>query len=304
MQTDKDLFELIKETYPLHPRKEFVSSLSLMLKQTARKSTIKRRIKLFSATSTIMALCAITLSWLFFYSGKDEILNLYALQNKNPSSTSTVSSQDPLVYIYQTHNLESFFADSKTNDSIEAFHETKNITLVGERLSQSLKKRGIHSIHDETNIAQMLKSKSLSFSESYKVSRKPLEDALMNNKTIKMVFDVHRDSRKRSDTTINLDGIDYPRLAFIVSRSSIHYDENVKFAKLLHNKMEETYPGLSRGVMVKDNPPKQNTYNQDLFGNSVLLEIGGPENTLDEEYRTADALSEIIEEILSDQVKP
>jgi len=32
-----------------------------------------------------------------------------------------------------------------------------------------------------------------------------------------------------------------------------------------------------------------------------LLEIGGPENTLEEEYRTVDALSEIIKKILSDK---
>ncbi|MEH7014327.1 stage II sporulation protein P, partial [Neobacillus niacini] len=45
---------------------------------------------------------------------------------------------------------------------------------------------------------------------------------------------------------------------------------------------------LSRGVFVKDNPPNQNNYNQDLFGESVLLEIGGPENTLDEEMDSHD----------------
>lgn len=109
-----------------------------------------------------------------------------------------------------------------------------------------------------------------------------------------MVFDIHRDSRKRSDTTIKLNGKDYPRIAIIISRSIKYYEESLKFAECLHNKIEEKYPSLSRGVMVKDNPPKQNTYNQDLIGHSVLLDIGGPENTLDEEYRTADALAEII----------
>jgi stage II sporulation protein P len=118
-----------------------------------------------------------------------------------------------------------------------------------------------------------------------------------------MVFDIHRDSKKRSDTTINLNGKDYPTIAFIVSRSSINYEENFKFAELLHNKIEEKFPRLSRGVFVKDNPPKQNTYNQDIFGNSVLLEIGGVENTLQEEFRAADVLAEIIKEILSDMTK-
>lgn len=76
--------------------------------------------------------------------------------------------------------------------------------------------------------------------------------------------------------------------------------ENFKFAELLHNKIEEKYTHLSREVFVKDNPPNQNTYNQDPFDNSVLLETGGPENTLNEEYRIVDVLSEIIKETLSD----
>ncbi|NHC41528.1 stage II sporulation protein P [Bacillus sp. MM2020_1] len=301
MQTDKDLFDLIKKAYPLNPREVFVSSTSNKLKQTARKLTLKRRIKQFSIASTCIAICAITLSWLIFDGGKEVIFNnLNTHQEGKSASSATVSNQNPLVYIYQTHNLESFFTESKTNDANEAFHETKNISLVGERLSQSLKNRGINSIYDNTNIMEILKEKSLPFSESYKVSREPLEEALANNKSIKMVFDIHRDSRKRSETTINLDGKDYPRIAFIVSRSSVNYEVNLKFAELLHNYIEEKYPHLSRGVFVKDNPPNQNTYNQDLFGNSVLLEIGGPENTLDEEYRTVDVLSKIIKEILSD----
>ncbi|MBY0121562.1 stage II sporulation protein P [Bacillus sp. S/N-304-OC-R1] len=81
-------------------------------------------------------------------------------------------------------------------------------------------------------------------------------------------------------------------------KSSINYEENYRFAELLHNKIEEEYPGLSRGVLVKNNEYKQNTYNQELFGSSVLLEIGGFENTLQEEYRTADVLAEIIQDIL------
>ncbi|MEO2075961.1 MAG: stage II sporulation protein P [Bacillus sp. (in: firmicutes)] len=301
MQTDKDLFDLIKETYPLNPREDFVLETSNKLRQKARKLTRKRRVKQFSFASTGIAICLIAISWFFFYGGKDILTtNLYS-SFRDENSSSSVKEQEPLVYIYQSHNLESFFTEVKTDDASQAFHDTKNITLVGERLSQSLLKRGINSIQDKTNIMAILKEKSLSFSKTYTVSREPLKAALENNKSIKMVFDIHRDSRKKSETTIKLNGKDYPRMAFIVSRSSVNYEENFKFAELLHNKVEEKYPHLSRGVFVKDNPPKQNTYNQDLFGNSVLLEIGGPENTLDEEYRTVDVFSEIIKEILSDK---
>jgi len=296
MQTDKDLFDLIKESFPLDPREDFVSETSKKLRQIARKQKRKRRMIQFSFASTSFIICALAISWFFFYGGKDTISNnLYSLGEVN--SPSSINSQDPLVYIYQTHNKESFATESKTNEPSEAFHENKNISLVGERLSESLKKKNINSIHDKTNIMGILKERGLSFTKSYEVSRNVINTALEKNKSIKMVFDIHRGAEKRSDTTINLNGKDYPTVAFIVSRSSSNFEENFKNAELLHNKLELKYPGLSKGVIVKNNP-NQNTYNQDLLDNSVLLEIGGFENTLEEEYRTADILAEIISDIL------
>lgn len=301
MPTDNDLFDIIKKAYPLNPREEFVSTTSDKLKQAARKISRKKRIKQFFFTSTSIAISTLAISWFFFYGGKDVITNNHiTLQERNSATTTNVNTQEPLVYIYQTHNSESFLTETKTTDPNQAFHDVKNITLVGERLSQSLKNKGINSIQDKTDIMTILEEKNLPFTESYKVSREPLEEALANNKTIEMVFDIHRDSRKRSDTTITMNGIEYPRIAFIVSKTSDNYEFNIKFAELLHTYLEEDYPHLSRGVFVKDNTSNQNTYNQDLFGNSVLVEIGGYENTLDEEYRTVDALSEVIKEILLD----
>jgi len=59
------------------------------------------------------------------------------------------------------------------------------------------------------------------------------------------------------------------------------------------------YPCLSRGVFEQGLQPK-NTYNQDLHNNSVLLNIGGVENTFEEAYRTTGALAEAIKEILEE----
>jgi len=300
MQDDKELFDLIREAYPLNPREEFVSETSIKLRQNARKLNRKRRIKQFSFASTSIALCAIAMSWLFFYGGKDIITSNLSTHGEGSMATQ-VNEQEPLVYIYQTHNLESFISESNTKNADEAFHDTKNITLVGERLKQSLKEKGINSILDETNIMGILKEKNLSFGEAYKISREPLEEAIKKNKNVKMVFDLHRDARKRTDTTIKINEKNYSKIALIVSRSNIDYEENLKFAKLLHSKIEEKYPSLSRGVIVNDNPPKQNTYNQDVIDNSVLLEIGGFENTLQEEYRTVDVLAEIIKDILKNE---
>lgn len=295
MQTDKDLLNLIKEAYRLNPREEFVSSTLVKLKQLARKRDRKRKFIRFTMVSTSMAICAIA-TLLFFFQPEHDSLNFNTTQEKNIAASTT--TENPLVYIYQTHNLEAFYSQSTTTDSKEAYQDTQNITLVSERLNQSLNNNGIPSMHDTTNIMGILKEKNLYFHKAYDISREPLEKALANNSTIQMVFDIHRDSAERDITTINLAGTNYSKVAFTVSKSSKNYEENYKFATLLHNKVQEKYPNLSRGVIVKNKPVGQITYNQDLFGNAVLLEIGGIENTLEEEYRTADILANIIEEII------
>jgi stage II sporulation protein P len=303
MQTDKDLFDLIKETYPINPREKFVLDTADKLKKSARQLNRRSRLKQFTITSTSIAMCTLALSWFFFYGGKDTFYNNFSTpQNENSVSTATIKNQDPLVYIYHSHNQESFVSETSMNNSDDLFHEERNISLVGERLSQALKNYGINSIHDSTDIKAELEEKRLSYSEAYKVSRVPFENALSNNKKLKMVLDIHRDTLKRNQSTITIDGKEYPKISFIVSKSSDKYEVNFKFAQLLHEYTEERYPDLSRGVFTKETP-SQSTYNQDLFGNSVLLEMGGKENTLEEEYRTADVLSEIISEILADWTK-
>jgi len=298
MQTDKDLFDLMKETYPMNPRPDFVSDTELHLRKAVRKINRKRTYKLISIASSGFLVCVIAVLWIFSSSGKEVIDNKLSSFLENNNSSSAVNKQEPLIYIYHSHNQESFFSETKVKDPIDAIHQSKNITLVGERLSQALNKKNINNVHENSDIMGIQKKRGLSFAQSYSVSREFLSRNLKDNPSIKMVFDIHRDSRKRNETTIKIDGKDYARIKFILSGLNNNNEENIKFATQLHNKLQEKYPGLSIGVLVKNNAETKNTYNQDLLNESVLMEIGGVENTLDEEYRTVDAFAEVIEEIL------
>jgi stage II sporulation protein P len=71
MQTDKDLFNLLKETYPLQPKQGFVSSTENMLKQRVRKMTKRHMMKRLSFVSSGIILCVLAFSCFFFFSGKD-----------------------------------------------------------------------------------------------------------------------------------------------------------------------------------------------------------------------------------------
>ncbi|MFB5284473.1 stage II sporulation protein P [Peribacillus sp. Hz7] len=299
MQNNKDLFDLIKKAYPLNPRADFVSNTEAKLRQAARKLNRTRNLKRLSVVSSGLILCVIVILSILSFSGKGGINNTQSSPNEINSS-SAANKQKPLIFIYHSHNHESFIPEIEVKESKDASHESKNITLVGERLSQKLKEKNINNVRDHRDIMGILEKKELPFNYSYSVSRESLKDTLGNNNSIRMVFDIHRNSEKRNATTIKIKGTDYARIEFVISRSSKNYDKNMKFAKLLHNKIEEKYPDLSRGIVIKSksNLNEQSTYNQDLFDNSALLYIGGVENSLEEEYRTADAFAEIIEEIL------
>ncbi|MEH7107485.1 stage II sporulation protein P [Bacillus sp. JJ1764] len=298
MPTDKELFNLMKETYSMNPRPDFVSDTELHLRKAARKMTRKRTFRHISISASGVLFCLITVLWIFSSNGRETIVDkITSLSDIKNSSSSIVNKQEPLIYIYHSHNQESFFPEIHVPDHINPIDQTKNITLVGEKLSQDLNEKNISNIHEKRNVMGILKERGLSFDRSYKVSREFLVDKIKENPSIKMAFDIHRDSQKRTDTTIKINGKDYAKIGFIISSSSKNSEENIKFAKKLHNKLQELYPGLSRGVIVKKNA--EITYNQDLINNSVLMEIGGVENTLEEEYRTADAFAGVIENILN-----
>lgn len=293
MQNDKDLLKLFKELKPQSPSEDFINATEKNLRQRARKMERQIIIKRFSILSSGVLLCTFVLSWLLLFNGSGAISE----QIENQNASIIANESEPSVFIYHSHNVESFIPEN--NDKVEdkMFSETKNVTLVGKALSRELQKQQIHAIHDDTNIAALLKEKNLAFADSYIASSEKLQQVIKNN-NIKMVFDIHRDSNSRKASTVTIDGKDYAKILFEVSKTSPNFEINKHFSLLLHEKLEQLYPGLSRGVLEKDGD-HANEYNQQYINNSTLLNIGGVENTLEETYRTAEVLAKVIKEVVN-----
>lgn len=281
MQSEKEIIKMMKETYPQSPSNDFIATTENKLRKKARSINRKWLAYRISILSSGALLFLFAFSWLFLLNEKEIAFNNLG---KELFSSASFENKEPSVFIYHSHNHEEFDGG-------------KDITLVGKELSKLLNENNIKTIHDDTDIAELLKKKNLSIADSYTISRKKLKETLDKHKNINMVFDIHRDSLKRADTTATIGGKDYAKIVFVISNSSDYYEENQKFATLLHEKLEVLYPGLSRGVIIKSEK-SQNTYNQDLKDHSVLLEIGGIDNTLEESYRTTAAFSEVIKEII------
>ncbi|MFS0876367.1 stage II sporulation protein P [Solibacillus isronensis] len=295
MQNDKELFNIIKKAYPQNPSKEFIAKTENKLRRKARSMKSRRTVGKASAIYSGVLLFTLAFSWLFLFSGKEVITNILSNHGEESLSSAVADKNNPLVFIYQSHNQEAYNVKS----SNEAYHETDNVTKVGKQLSKALEGKNIFAIHDDTDIFAVLEERNLTFNDSYNVSREKLQETLKKHTSIEMVLDIHRDSQERKFTTVNIDGKDYAKIGLVVSKSSDNYEVNREFANNLHQKLEKLYPGISRGVIVKGENPR-NTYNQEIYNQSVLLNIGGIENTMEEAFRATDALAEAIKEIVKE----
>lgn len=199
------------------------------------------------------------------------------------------ATKKDVVFIYHTHNQESWYSELPDNAKTADSSKT-NITLVGKRLAEKLEEKGVGTIHSDTNYATAVEDYNYAY--SYKYSKATVKEAMASDKDLKYIFDIHRDSNTRKYTTTTINGKSYAQVYFIIGHKNPDWEENEAFAAKIQTELEKKYKGLSRGIWGKSQGNGE--YNQSLSPGSVLIEIGGVDNTLEECYRTADALAEVI----------
>jgi stage II sporulation protein P len=198
------------------------------------------------------------------------------------------------VFIYHSHNWESWYSELPPGTEDPSSH-TENVTLLGERLQTQLAQYGVNAAHSATNYPGEIpgyRSKN-----AYNYSEETVREALADNEELKMIFDLHRDAAPRESTTITIGGVDYARLFFVIGMENPDFRENEAFAEQIQTALNQDYPGLSKGILGKNKKSGDGEYNQSLSPGSVLIEIGGQYNTLEESNRTIDALAKVIAEI-------
>lgn len=195
------------------------------------------------------------------------------------------------VFIYHSHARESWNPVLGKNVT-DPQSTAKNISLLGKRLEQKLEEQGIGAISSATDYPSVIKS--YRWVLSYKYSKKTVTEAMAQNKDLQYFFDIHRDSQKRKYTTATIGGKDYAQVFFIVGHGNPNWEKNEAFASQIHEALEKAYPGISRGIWGKSSKNGNGEYNQSLSPDSLLIEVGGIDNTLEESNRTIDALAKVI----------
>lgn len=194
-------------------------------------------------------------------------------------------ADEPQVLIMHTHTTESYeylSRDYYDNDfQCRTTDNDMNVTAVGDIMTKVFEENGIRTLHDKTIHDHP------SYNGSYDRSRETVSALLEKYPSIKVVIDVHRDAIERESgeriapyAEINGKGCAQVMLICGCDDGTMNMPQcmkNLRTASLFQQYMENMYPGLTRPVLYD-----YRQYNQDLTTGSLLLEVGGHANSIDE----------------------
>ena len=219
------------------------------------------------------------------YSNLEELKKISSyIEDPNP-----VDIDSPIIYIYNSHQLENY-----NSSNLDIYGITPNVLMASYLLKEKLNSKGLSTIVEDSNLSEFLSINNWNHASSYKASRIFILDKKNKYNTLKYFIDIHRDSVNKNVTSVNINGKDYARILFVVGLEHDNYKDNLKLSEDLNNLFNKYYKGLSRGVYKKEGPGVDGIYNQDISPNSILIEVGGVDNNIDEVLNTTEAISNIL----------
>jgi stage II sporulation protein P len=212
-----------------------------------------------------------------------------------PVNNEIIEEDYPIIYIYNTHQKEKYHSNYMNgyNISVGVFEASK-------MLKEYLKEYGIEAIVEEDDVESKLHSLNWKYGYSYRVSRMFLEDTYKEYPSLRYFIDIHRDSSKYEKTTAEINGEKYARLLFVIGLDNKDYELNMKMANKLRQLIEDYNKDLFRGIMKKSGKGVNGIYNQDFNPNTILIEVGGQYNSIEEVNNTLKVLAKILANYIED----
>ena len=201
----------------------------------------------------------------------------------NATAATVLSDSGPVVGIYHTHATESFLPEVGKRDAAQAFSSdsSKTVVEIGSMLAEELQDvyriPSLHSttVHDaDTRIG------------AYYRSETTVKAILEKYPKCQVLVDIHRDSQPRSITAVTVRGKPYARILMVIGTDNPKWVQNNEFAREILSKLEEGYPGVSRGILFESA-----VYNQKHSPFAILVECGGVDNTMEECRNSVEALA-------------
>ena len=218
-------------------------------------------------------------------------------ETKKVSNEKVITKGEPTIYLYNSHDTEEYKPSSFAEYSV-----MPTVKLSDYVLKEELEKNGFSVLIEEQTISSIRSSLGLNYAGSYQASRVLMEQAKKNNPSLKYFIDLHRDSLNHDRTTLTYNNKNYAMIMFLVGLENPNYEENLEFSNKISDAINSRISGLSKGIYQKEGEGVNGVYNQDFSNRTILIEIGGPENTIDEVYESLLILSEVLTEVIeSDQ---
>ena len=206
-----------------------------------------------------------------------------------------VKSNEPLIYIYNTHDEEAYY-----NSYLNPYNIVPNVKLASYYFQERLKDLGIESVVEKRKIKDVLDKNGWNYRYSYNASRVYLEEVSKNSPSIKYFIDLHRDSVGKDKTTTIINGKNYARVMFLVGLEHKNYQKNLELATRLDELISQFDSTLSRGIYQKEGPGVNGIYNQDFSSKAILIEVGGQYNTIEEVANTIEVIARVLKDYLGE----
>lgn len=213
-----------------------------------------------------------------------------------------VGASVPRVLIYHTHSSEMYLGPTAASTGYRNSHlefsstndrAVTGIMQVGRHLAATLSQLGIPVLHD----SRIHDYGGLKY--SYFNSERTVSEHLQRYPDLELVIDLHRDAGVPEPvTTVN--GQRVARVLLVlgtaqdIPQSHPNWQANVAFAQRLFSTAQQMYPGLMRPTQIR----RDARYNQHLHPNSLIIEVGSVENTLEEAMLAAEYVARVLANLL------
>ncbi len=204
------------------------------------------------------------------------------LIKKEEVNNETNIALDPIVYIYNTHETEEYKSSF--------YNITPTVKTVSNIMKDELLKLNINSIIETKSVQKEVNKRGLDYPGTYTVSLEYLKARRGKNPSLKYFFDMHRDSVVGDVARVSINNKKYATIMFLVGTKNQYYKRNLKGIRVMEKYLNKHYKGLLRSTYYQPN----STFYQDYDSNMFLVELGGPDNTLEEIYNSTVALSKAI----------
>lgn len=198
------------------------------------------------------------------------------------------------VLVIHTHGTEAYYSGGELEyETFRSSDPSQSVIAVGEAIADVLLSKGITCYH----VTEAFDGES--YVDAYARSASAVAECLESHPAIELVLDVHRDAVIRDDGSVvktNGDGAAQLMLVCGTDEQGAlfpHWRENLAFAAELQSRLNAVHPKLMRHIDLRGA-----SFNEQLCGKYLLLEVGSCANTLAEAINSVELAANAIAEMI------